>query len=83
MFFAWDNAHVGTLSLQDVVVGLDTVMSAGLMESIEWFFNLVSNNFRMPGWTRLTRQHDKNKDGFLTKNEVIQLSESLLVGLSS
>jgi hypothetical protein len=26
-------------------------------------------------------QHDKNKDGYLTKDEVIQLSESLLVGL--
>jgi hypothetical protein len=35
------------------------------MEAIEWFFSL----------------HDKNKDGFLTKDEVLQLSESLLVGL--
>lgn len=34
-----------------------------LMENIEWFFNL----------------HDKNKDGFLTKDEVLTLSESLLV----
>ena len=34
-----------------------------LMEIIEWFFNL----------------HDKNKDGFLTKDEVLTLSESLLV----
>src|SRR5262245_47311121 len=36
-----------------------------LMENIEWFFNL----------------HDKNKDGFLTKDEVLTLSESLLVRL--
>ena len=36
-----------------------------LMENIEWFFNL----------------HDKNKDGYLTKDEVLTLSESLLVGL--
>lgn len=35
-----------------------------LMENIEWFFNL----------------HDKNKDGYLTKDEVLTLSESLLVG---
>ena len=28
-------------------------------------------------------QHDKNKDGFLTKDEVIQLSESLLVSSAS
>lgn len=34
-----------------------------LMENIEWFFNL----------------HDKNKDGYLTKDEVLTLSESLLV----
>lgn len=34
-----------------------------LMENIEWFFNL----------------HDKNKDGFLSKDEVLTLCESLLV----
>lgn len=34
-----------------------------LMDNIEWFFNL----------------HDKNKDGFLSKDEVLTLSESLLV----
>ena len=34
-----------------------------LMENIEWFFNL----------------HDKNKDGFLTKDEVLTLSETFLV----
>ncbi|ORY31029.1 rab-GTPase-TBC domain-domain-containing protein [Naematelia encephala] len=62
LFYSWDKQSQGTLSLQDVVLGLDTVISAGLMESIEWFFNL----------------HDKNKDGYLTKDEVIQLSESLL-----
>jgi Ca2+-binding EF-hand superfamily protein len=33
------------------------------MDNIEWFFNL----------------HDKNKDGFLTKDEVLTVSESLLV----
>ena len=37
-----------------------------LMENIEWFFNL----------------HDKNKDGYLTKDEVLTLSESLLVSSS-
>ncbi|WWD07604.1 hypothetical protein V865_005705 [Kwoniella europaea PYCC6329] len=62
LFFAWDSQNQGTLSLQDVVLGLNRVMTAGLMESIEWFFEL----------------HDKDKDGFLTKDEVIQLSESLL-----
>ncbi|EAU90080.2 GTPase activating protein [Coprinopsis cinerea okayama7 len=47
---------------QDLVSGLDGVMFNDLMENIEWFFNL----------------HDKNKDGYLTKDEVLTLSESLL-----
>jgi TBC1 domain family member 8/9 len=34
-----------------------------LMENIEWFFNL----------------HDKNKDEYLTKDEVLTLSETFLV----
>jgi len=34
-----------------------------VMDNIEWFFNL----------------HDRNKDGFLTKDEVLTVSESLLV----
>jgi len=34
-----------------------------LMANIEWFFNV----------------HDGDLDGFLTKDEVLQLSESLLV----
>ncbi|GHJ83929.1 hypothetical protein NliqN6_0331 [Naganishia liquefaciens] len=62
IFFWWDTTHQGSLSLQDVVIGLDNVVWGGLMESIEWFFVL----------------HDNNKDGYLTKDEVIQLSESLL-----
>ena len=49
--------------MQDIVSGLDGVMFNDLMENIEWFFNL----------------HDKNKDGYLTKDEVLTLSESLLV----
>lgn len=36
-----------------------------IMENIEWFFNL----------------HDKNKDGHLTKDEVLTLSETFLVTL--
>jgi len=58
------SAVVGVLiPFQDLVSGLDGVMFNDLMENIEWFFNL----------------HDKNKDGFLTKDEVLTLSESFLV----
>jgi Ca2+-binding EF-hand superfamily protein len=49
--------------IQDLVSGLDGVMFNDLMENIEWFFNL----------------HDKNKDGYLTKDEVLTLCESFLV----
>ncbi|KZT70826.1 TBC-domain-containing protein [Daedalea quercina L-15889] len=62
LFFFWDTSFRGALSLQDLVNGLDGVMFNDLMENIEWFFNL----------------HDKNKDGYLTKDEVLTLSESLL-----
>ncbi|KAL5492303.1 hypothetical protein ACEPAI_3750 [Sanghuangporus weigelae] len=62
LFFFWDMSCRGTLSLQNIVDGLDGVMFNDLMENIEWFFNL----------------HDKNKDGSLTKDELLKLSESLL-----
>lgn len=52
---------------KDLVSGLNGVMFNDLMENIEWFFNL----------------HDKNKDGYLTKDEVLTLSESLLVSAST
>ncbi|KAF8903468.1 rab-GTPase-TBC domain-containing protein [Gymnopilus junonius] len=62
LFYFWDTGCHGALSFQDLVSGLDGVMFNDLMENIEWFFNL----------------HDKNKDGFLTKDEVLTLSESFL-----
>lgn len=62
LFFFWDTSCRGALSFQDLVSGLDGVMFNDLMANIEWFFNL----------------HDKNKDGYLTKDEVLTLSESFL-----
>jgi hypothetical protein len=50
---------------QDIVTGLDGVMFGDLMSNIEWFFKL----------------HDKDQDGQLTKDELLQVSESLLVSL--
>ncbi|KAI0700129.1 TBC-domain-containing protein [Cerioporus squamosus] len=58
LFFFWDTSYRGALSFQDLVSGLDGVMFNDLMENIEWFFNL----------------HDKNKDGYLTKDDVLTLS---------
>ncbi|KAK2463836.1 hypothetical protein APHAL10511_004141 [Amanita phalloides] len=62
LFYFWDVSCCGALSFQDLVSGLDGVMFNDLMDNIEWFFHL----------------HDKNKDGHLTKDEVLTLSESLL-----
>ncbi|KAG8940705.1 hypothetical protein FRC03_005157 [Tulasnella sp. 419] len=62
LFYYWDRNGQGALSFQDIVIGLDGVMFNDLMANIEWFFNL----------------HDKDKDGSLSKDEVLQLSESLL-----
>ena len=53
------------MCLKDIVDGLDGIMFNDLMENIEWFFNL----------------HDKDKDGSLTKDELLKVSESLLVSL--
>jgi len=47
------------------VSGLNGVMFNDIMDNIEWFFNL----------------HDKNKDGHLTKDEILTLSETFLVSL--
>lgn len=62
LFVFWDYSSRGALSFQDLVTGLDGIILNDLMDNIEWFFNL----------------HDKNKDGFLTKDEVLTISESLL-----
>ncbi|KIJ55489.1 hypothetical protein M422DRAFT_24063 [Sphaerobolus stellatus SS14] len=62
LFYFWDTSQRGALSFQDIITGLDTIVFSDLMEAIEWFFTL----------------HDKNKDGYLTKDEVLQVSESLL-----
>ncbi|GJJ11457.1 hypothetical protein Clacol_005690 [Clathrus columnatus] len=63
LFYFWDFSRRGALSFQ---VGawnpIYVIIFSDLMEAIEWFFNL----------------HDKDKDGFMTKDEILQLSESLL-----
>jgi len=63
LFNHWDSEKRGTLSLQDIVTGLDSIMFArdDVMASIEWFFKL----------------HSDGRDS-LTKDEVLRLSESLL-----
>ncbi|PLW14373.1 hypothetical protein PCASD_19392 [Puccinia coronata f. sp. avenae] len=62
LFRAWDRSKKGSLSLQDIVLGLSQFMFNDLMANMQTFFSL----------------HDGDKDGYLTKDEVLQLSESLL-----
>ncbi|MBW0492038.1 hypothetical protein O181_031753 [Austropuccinia psidii MF-1] len=62
LFKAWDRSQKTSLSLQDIVLGLNEFLFNDLMSNIEAFFSL----------------HDSDKDGFLSKDEVLQLSESLL-----
>ncbi|KAL9932404.1 hypothetical protein V8E36_008521 [Tilletia maclaganii] len=63
IFRAWDTEKRGTLSLQNVVSGLNGVMfnADDVMTNIEWFFKV----------------HSDGKQ-YLTKDEVLRLSESLL-----
>lgn len=47
IFFSWDRAMKGSLSLQDIVSGLNSIMGAGLMDAMEWIFALhVSHGLR-------------------------------------
>lgn len=57
-----DAKKMNGLTFQDVVSGIGKIVRHGLMEQIEFFFSL----------------HDSDKDGYLTKDEVLQLSETLL-----
>lgn len=68
MFRYWDSEKRGSLSLQDIVTGLDGIMFArdDVMASIEWFFKL----------------HSQGRES-LTKDEVLRLSESLLFSEST
>lgn len=87
IFAAWDKTLTGSLSFQvrlvksvlscfgtltrvtpqDIVHGLDGVLFNDLMTNLAWLFAI----------------HDSDRDGFLTKDEILQVSEVLLVsGLS-
>ncbi|CAG8504045.1 29156_t:CDS:10 [Gigaspora margarita] len=62
LFEYFDKSSSGGVSLQDVVLGLGEIKFGDILSRIELFFNL----------------HDTNKDGYLSKEEILQMSESLL-----
>lgn len=57
LFFDWDRSRKGSLSLQDIVNGMDGFLNNDLMANIQIFFAL----------------HDNDKDGSLSKDEVLQV----------
>lgn len=69
IFGAWDSEQRGTLSLQDVVNGLDPIAFAhgDVLSSINWFFKLHAGSVAGAA----------GRDS-LSKDEVLRLSESLL-----
>ncbi|GAA5849918.1 hypothetical protein JCM8547_000954 [Rhodosporidiobolus lusitaniae] len=62
IFASWDKSLSGSLNFQDIVTGLDGVLFNDLMANINFVFNL----------------HDADGDGYLTKDEILQVSEALL-----
>ncbi|TKA54628.1 hypothetical protein B0A53_03035 [Rhodotorula sp. CCFEE 5036] len=62
IFSAWDTSGAGSLSLQDIVNGLDNVLFNDLMQNVAWLFGI----------------YDSDHDGYLTKDEILQVSEALL-----
>ncbi|KAK9763293.1 GTPase activating protein (GAP), variant 2 [Basidiobolus ranarum] len=62
LFVYFDKTRCGSLSLQDVANGLQGIMFGDLMSQIQLFFHL----------------HDANNDGLLSKEDILQMSESFL-----
>ena len=64
LFDSWDTTKQGTLSLQDVVTGLSDMRSDDTtpMEGIAWWFHL----------------YDNDRDGYLSRDDVLKLTEALL-----
>lgn len=64
LFGHWDRSEQGSLSLQDVVIGVSAMRNDDTtpMEGIAWWFHL----------------YDDDHDGYLARDDVLQLTEALL-----
>ncbi|KAG0002471.1 hypothetical protein BGZ80_007136 [Entomortierella chlamydospora] len=62
LFERFNQSGTGLLSLQEVTTGLDDVINGDLMTRMQLFFDM----------------HDLNKDGTLSRDEILAMSESLL-----
>ncbi|KAF9110868.1 hypothetical protein BGX27_005761 [Mortierella sp. AM989] len=62
LFERFDLNSTGLLSLQEITTGLDDIINGDLMTRMQLFFDM----------------HDLNKDGTLSRDEILGMSESLL-----
>ncbi|KAF7727879.1 hypothetical protein EC973_006878 [Apophysomyces ossiformis] len=62
LYNKFDRNNVGNLSLQDVIIGIGSLIKGDHNAQIQLFFEL----------------HDVDQDGYLSKDELLQFSETLL-----
>ncbi|KAI9006577.1 rab-GTPase-TBC domain-containing protein [Phycomyces nitens] len=62
LFKIFDATNTGSLSLQDVIIGIGSIVKGDHNAQIKLFFDL----------------HDVDQDGYLSKEEIVQFSETLL-----
>uniref|UniRef100_A0A6I8QZ51 Kv channel-interacting protein 4 n=1 Tax=Xenopus tropicalis TaxID=8364 RepID=A0A6I8QZ51_XENTR len=61
LFNAFDTDHNGSVSFEDFVIGLSTLLRGTIQEKLNWAFNL----------------YDINKDGYITKEEMFDIMKSI------
>ncbi|CCF60517.1 hypothetical protein KAFR_0K01630 [Kazachstania africana CBS 2517] len=63
IFNNWDSSSLGELTINDVVLGLEKLLTTDLLESMNYFFTL----------------YDSDSDGELQREEVLEMSEGLIL----
>ncbi|CAH2299900.1 Kv channel-interacting 4 isoform X4 [Pelobates cultripes] len=61
LFNAFDTDHNGSVSFEDFVMGLSTLLRGTVNEKLNWAFNL----------------YDINKDGYITKEEMLDIMKAI------
>ncbi|KPP62382.1 Kv channel-interacting protein 4-like, partial [Scleropages formosus] len=61
LFNAFDTDHNGSVSFEDFVLGLSTLLRGSVQEKLNWAFNL----------------YDINKDGYITKDEMLDIMRAI------
>ncbi|XP_018417257.1 PREDICTED: Kv channel-interacting protein 4 isoform X6 [Nanorana parkeri] len=61
LFNAFDTGHNGSVSFEDFIMGLSTLLRGTVQEKLNWAFNL----------------YDINKDGYITKEEMLDIMKAI------